>query len=100
MNEFQKRFKNFDNRKLLRILEEANKYHPDALKAAKAELEKRNVSEAEVKSVKDQFSDKASKIEKRKQQVEKFETKASSMGNEFLDTVNPIQTTAPTVDRK
>lgn len=34
MNEFAEKYKSFDNRKLLRIIEEADKYQPLAVVAA------------------------------------------------------------------
>ncbi len=100
MNEFQERFKNFDNRKLLKILEDADSYQPIAIEAAKLELSKRQVNEDEIQSVRDEIFDKKTKIEKRQEQVKKIENKAKSIGTELFETVNPIQKEPQTIDRK
>jgi hypothetical protein len=51
MNDFQRRFKNYDNQQLLKIIEDAENYEPAAVEAAKLELSKRDVSQEFVKKV-------------------------------------------------
>ena len=63
MNEFQERFKNFDNRKLLKILEDAGNYNSIAVEAAKLELTKRNISDEDIHSIKDEIKEKQDKNE-------------------------------------
>ena len=53
MNEFQERFRNFDSRKLLKIIEDAENYQSIAVEAAKLELSNRSISDEEVQAVKD-----------------------------------------------
>lgn len=100
MNEFQERYKSFDNRKLLKILEEPESYQPLAIEAAKLELSKREVSEDETQSVKDEINDRKVKVEKRQEQIKKVESKVKSIGTEFFETVSPIQEESQTIDRK
>ena len=63
MNEFQERFKNFDNRKLLKNLEDAGNYNSIAVEAAKLELTKRNISDEDIHSIKDEIKEKQDKNE-------------------------------------
>ena len=63
MNEFQERFKNFDNRKLLKILEDAGNYNSIAVEAAKLELTKRDISDEDIHSIKDEIKEKQDKNE-------------------------------------
>jgi len=100
MNEFQERFKNFDNRKLLKIIEDTENYQSIAVEAAKLELSNRNVSDEEVQSIKDEFKDRQAKIDKRKGQIKKVENKAKAIGTELFETVSPIQKEPQTIDRK
>jgi hypothetical protein len=100
MNEFQERFKNFDNRKLLKIIEDAENYQSIAVEAAKLELSNRNVSDEEVQSIKGEFKDKQAEIDKRKGQIRNVENKAKEIGTELFETVSPIQKEPQTIDRK
>ena len=63
MNEFQERFKNFDNRKLLKNLEDAGNYNSIAVEAANLELTKRNISDEDIHSIKDEIKEKQDKNE-------------------------------------
>jgi hypothetical protein len=100
MNEYQERFKNFDIRKLLKIIEDAENYQSIAVEAAKLELSNRNVSDEEVQSIKDEFKDRQTKVDKRKRQIRKAENKAKAISTELLKTVSPIQKEPQTIDRK
>ena len=100
MNEFQERFKNFGNRKLLEIVEDAESYQLTAVEAAKLELSKRNISDEEIQAVKYAFQEKQAKIDKRKRQIKKVEKRAKAIGIEILETVSPIQRESQTIDRK
>ena len=100
MNEFEERFKKLDNRKLLKVLEDADSYQPIAVEAARLELSKREVSESEIQLVRDQVSQRKAKIAKRHEKVNILEDKAKAIGTEFLETVSPIQKEPQTIDRK
>ena len=50
MNDFQRRFKNYDNQQLLKIIEDVENYEPAAVEAAKLELSKRDVSQEEIQA--------------------------------------------------
>lgn len=100
MNEFQERFKNFDNLKLLKIIEDAENHQLIAVEAAKLELSNRNVSDEEVQTIKDEFKARQAKVDKRKGQIRKVENKAKAIGTELFETVRPIQKEPQTIDRK
>lgn len=100
MNEFQERFKNFDNRKLLKIIEDAENYQSIAVEAAKMELSTRDMSDEEIRAVKDEFLEKQAKIDQRTEKVKEVENKAKAIVTEIFETVNPIQKEPQTIDRK
>lgn len=96
MNEFQKRYKSFENHKLLKIIEEAEKYQPIAVEAAQLELSRREISDEEIQRVKDKVEGKKAVTEQRQNQVKKVKAK----GTELFDIIKPIQENPPTIDRK
>jgi len=100
MNEFQKRFKSFDNIKLLKILEDADNYEAQAVEAAKLELSTREVTDEEVRLVKDAMVDQQVKFDLRQKRIKKIGDRANALSDEILDTVNPIQEESPTIGRK
>nr|HMU05461.1 hypothetical protein [Saprospiraceae bacterium] len=100
MNEFEEKFKSFDNRKLLKIVEEYEKYQKEAVDAAKLELSKRNLSEEEVQAVKDEFLEEKIKAVTKKEKFQKIETNAKNIGNEFFRTIHPIQAEHQSLYRK
>jgi len=100
LNEFQKRFKNLDNYKLLKIIAEAENYQPIAVEAAEQELSKRNLSEDEVQLIKDKITRNKVKIEERNERFKEIEGKARAIGAELLEIAGPIQKEPQTIDRK
>ena len=99
-NEFTERFKKFDNLKLLKILETPKDYNPEAIRAAKAELENRNISDEEIKNIKDHFQDKQQKIENSKANLAKAKQTLTAKGTEVIETIHPLQKKPYTADRK
>lgn len=100
MNEFQKRYKSFDNRKLLKIIEEAENYQPTAVEAAILELSKREIGDEEKQSVKGEILERKTKIEQRQKQVKIVENKTKEIGTELFETISLIQKERQTIDRK
>lgn len=100
MNEFEERFKNFEIRKLLRILEDAINYQPIAIAAAKLELSKRDISEEEVQSIKDEKAGKKLQHKQRKEHYNTIENKAKEIGSEIFENINPVRNIPQTIDRK
>lgn len=100
MNEFEEKFKSFDNRKLLKIVEESAKYQEIAVDAAKIELSKRKLSEDEVQAIKDEFLEEKIKAETRKEKFQKIENNAKYFGTEFFKTIHPLQNEHQSLHRK
>ena len=100
MNKFTETYKSFSNHKLLKIIEEAQSYNPEAIEAAKAELAKREVSQDEIRSAKDEILAKNLKIERRQQKIKTTRNKAKIVSSEILDTINSIETESLSTARK
>jgi DNA-binding transcriptional MerR regulator len=100
MNDFQRRFKNYDNQQLLKIIEDAENYEPAAVEAAKLELSKRDVSQEEIQAASKALQEKRAKVEQTREQMKKAEQKAKSLGAEILETVNPIKKNPQNSDEK
>ena len=98
--EFQEKYKSFDDSKLLKIVEEAYKYQPKAVDAAKLELSKREVSDDEIQAVKDELLRKKNDAESRKKQFKNAENKVKEIGKEVYETINPVQKEPKTTKRK
>jgi len=100
MNEFQKRYENYANKDLLKIIEESDYYQPLAVEAAQKELSKREISDLEIESVKQEIFKNKSFVEEKQKRTRNYENKAKSLGIEILETLNPIQNKSLTIDRK
>jgi hypothetical protein len=100
MNDFEKRYESFDNQKLLKIVENAENYQSTAVEAAKLELSKREISEDEIQSFKNEISAKKAELEVRQEQIKSIENKAKKIGTELFETVNLIPNKPQTIDRK
>lgn len=90
MNEYEKRFALLENEKLLKVLQDAKKYLPEAIDAAKAELEKRDLSEAEIEAFQQASKAKQSVIDSRNRKLKEVENQITHVGSELYDTVRPI----------
>jgi hypothetical protein len=100
MNEFQEKFKSFDNRKLLKMVEEQENYQKTAIEAAKVELLNRNVNPEEIQAIRNEILATKTRNENRKENIESLKHKAKLIGIEFLETVNPIQKEHQTFKKK
>ncbi|MBI1227469.1 MAG: hypothetical protein GC192_19715 [Bacteroidetes bacterium] len=100
MNDFQQKYKSYDTRKLLKILEEAENYQPEAVEAAKFELANREISKADIQSVKNEVSIERFRIEERQKHLQKAEDKAKAIGANLLENISPIQKEPFSADKK
>lgn len=97
--DFIEYYKSVSVSELLIILEKPGDYQPEALAAAKRELENRNLSSTELDEAK-QINE--NDLLQKKVQREKFkvvENKIKKTGYSFFDMINPMQTGLPTVEK-
>lgn len=95
MNPFPQRYQAYSDAALLDILDHPDDYVPEALAAAQAELQGRNLSEQAMADARQEGLPAQQARQQRQAQV----TKAKSLLVTFLDTLNPIQSAAPTAER-
>ena len=92
MQDFTKRYSSYDNIDLFKILAKKSEYQPEAVLAAKAEIDRRQISEEEVDRIQ-------ATILKEKEAVENKEKRSQEIKQQIIDTINPVKETAPTVKR-
>jgi hypothetical protein len=98
-NNFSNYYKTLSDTELLDILEHQGNYQPLAIEAAKKEFENRQLSEEEISKAREPLIQIQLEKEQRNKKVKTIETKVKSAGNTLIDTLNPIQTGAPTTDK-
>ena len=87
--DFTNYFKTLSNTELLVILNEPAKYQPEALQAAKNELEGRNLSHNQVNEAKQAIITTQLKAGKRLQRVKEMDEKLKANANFLNDTLRP-----------
>lgn len=99
MNPFPERYKTFSTADLLGILDNQSDYRPEAIEAAQAEIQQRNLSEQALTDAKNELI--AVQEEKQKQQAQRaaVATQVKSLATTAFDAINPIQTSAPTTEK-
>lgn len=95
MNPFPQRYQAYSDAALLDILDHPDDYTPEALAAAQAELQGRNLSEQALADARQEGLPAQQARQQRHAQV----TKAKSQLATLLDTLNPIQSVATTAER-
>lgn len=100
MNEFEKRFKSFDNKKLFAIVKEAGKYQPIAVDAAKSEIALRNLSKKEILRINIELAENDFHILERQNKIDVIINKANSIGGEILNTIDPVQKESMSLERR
>lgn len=94
---FKERFQTFSNHELLRIIERASDYDPDALEAANAVMEGRNLSETEWAEAKNAWQAEQTQRQEQEEKRAVFEKKVKGLGASIFEAINPIQESAPSV---
>jgi len=100
MEEFLKKYKLFDTKKLLIILEKPEDYQRMAVLAAEIELESRTVCQAEINEVKKEIKAEKEELEKAAIKLKTTKEKAKSIGDEFFKTISPMQVELQPTNRK
>lgn len=96
MNQFYERYKAFSNSDLLRVIENQSDYQPEAVEAAKTEIDQRNLSDQEMTEAKSELETERQKQNEKRAEVEQ---KVKTIGTSIFDTINPIQKSAPTAEK-
>ncbi len=90
-NNFSDRYKTYSNIELISILDNQEDYQPLAIEAAKDELNKRQLSETEIREASQLITAKKLQQEKEREKIKAVETKIKAAGNSVIDTLNPVQ---------
>lgn len=98
-NNFSDYYKTISDTELLDILEHQENYQPSAIEAAKKEFENRKLSDEEISQAKQPLILKQLQKEEQKKKIKAIENKVKNASNTLVDTLNPIQTEAPTANK-
>lgn len=99
MNQFTERYRTFSNSDLLRVIENHSDYQPEAVEAAKTEINQRKLSDQEIKDAKSELEAERQEQQGQKEQKAEVERKVKTFGTSIFDTINPIQKSAPTAEK-
>ena len=98
-NEFGKYYKTISNAELLSTLENPSDYQMAAIEAARNEFLARQLSDEELKEAREILNANQSKKEKQKQKIKNIEDGIRTTGLNFIETLNPIQSEAPSTEK-
>jgi hypothetical protein len=96
---FNEVYKTISDMELLHILENPGDYQPSAVEAAERELDARQLTEAEVKAVKDALVAARAKEERRRERVVVSKERAKHTFKAILEMINPVQTGVLTTEK-
>jgi len=99
MNQFTERYKTITNADLLRVIENQSDYQPEAVEAAKTEINQRNLSDEELTEAKRELEAERQEYQKQNEKKTEAQQKVKTLGTVVFDTINPIQKSAPTAER-
>jgi hypothetical protein len=89
--EFTEKFKTYTNTELLRIIDNPNSYQPNAIETAKKIFSERQLTEDEIRIVKDELEIERQVKLNKELKKRKVENKFNNIANSILEIVNPIQ---------
>lgn len=92
MSKYRERFSTFENFQLIEIITKSHEYNEEAVAAAQAELDSRNIPEEELAAETNSIQAELDQIQEKKEFNE-------SLGQSILDSVNPIVKTKPTKEK-
>ncbi|HLK30099.1 MAG TPA: hypothetical protein VKT28_16075 [Puia sp.] len=98
--DFSEFYKTISNSELLEILNNSDSYQPIALEAAKRELENRRLTDDDISEAKKVILDNEKRKEERSLARKQIEQKIKLSGDIFIDTINPIQSSPSSVEKK
>jgi hypothetical protein len=84
---------------LISILENEGAYQPMAVDAAKKEFQERALSIEDIRAAKEMLIAAGNEKKNKKARIKTFENKIRSTGHTVLDTLNPIQSGAPSTKK-
>jgi hypothetical protein len=96
---FNKKFEAYSNANLLRIIENANDYQPQAVETAKTILANRQLSENEIGIAKSELETEKQEKSKKEQQKQEIENKVKNVGKSIVSQINPLQKERPTSEK-
>jgi hypothetical protein len=99
LTDFQQQYKNISNSDLLYILINPQDYQPLSIKAAQQEFNDRQLSDKEIQDAKEILQEIRIIKEKQSQKIKLIENKINTARNTFFDTINPIQTGIPAIEK-
>jgi hypothetical protein len=91
LNDFTEHYQKISNTELLAILDSPEEYQELAVEAAKEELNRRSLSEKEINEARQPLELKKEQKIKQVEKVKQFESVIKTAGQNFIDTINPIQ---------
>lgn len=99
MNQFTERYKLISNSELLIIIENTSDYQPEAVEAAKNELEQRQLTDQELKEAKTELEAERQEKDKQTEKVQEVKNRVKKIWASIADTINPIQYSAATSEK-
>lgn len=99
MNQFSERYRNISNADLFRVIENQTDYQPEAIEAAKNELNQRKLTDQVLTAVKVEMKAEQQEKEEYRKKRNEVERKVKKLGASALDTINPIQRSATTPEK-
>lgn len=99
MNQFSERYRNISNADLFRVIENQIDYQPEAIEAAKNELNQRRLTDQDLTALKVEMVAEQEEKEKHLKKRIEIERKVKKLGAAAFDTINPIQTSASTPEK-
>ncbi len=97
--DFKAKFTTYTHTELLRIIDNPNRYQPEAVETAKALLAERQLTDDEIKTAQDALEAERRESEEKERKKKVIEDRFRNLGNSLVENVNPIQKEAPTADK-
>lgn len=97
--DFADRYQKMSNAQLLELLQNPAHYQLEAFLVAKAEFAARQLSDSDIEEAKQALLSKKLQKEKQDEKLDATKAKLLDAGNSLYDTVNPVQSTAPTAEK-
>ncbi len=97
--EFTEKFNTFSNAELLNIISNPHRYQEKAIHTAKEILERRNLSEEEMRIAQDELEAGQLKQLRKEERKKEIEQKVKSIGQTIADNLNPVQKEALSADK-
>lgn len=96
---FSDYYKTITHTELLAILDNPGDYQPAAIEAARAEQERRQLSESDIREARQPLVEKVQRKEAEREKIKAVEEKLKAVGTSFFDTINPVQQGIPTTEK-